>query len=101
MEGRRTYSRLYVVKQPLPITFSRLVSEADIAFVIPDFTAGAIIDGFSNDAMSKSVDRVMKQLASEKGAKILKEREPRLPSSTFIKAYMEAFRPRTFDTNWH
>lgn len=59
-----------------------------------DFTAGAIIDGFSNDAMAKSVDRVMKQLAQEKGAKILKERGPRLPSSTFIKAYMEAFRPR-------
>ena len=59
-----------------------------------DFTAGAIIDGFQNESMAKSVDRVMKQLASEKGAKIMAEREPRLPSPTFIKAYMEAFRLR-------
>lgn len=44
--------------------------------------------------MAKAVDRVMKQLASEKGAAIMKTREPRLPSPTFIKAYMEAFRPR-------
>ena len=44
--------------------------------------------------MAKAVDRVMKQLASEKGVKIMATREPRLPSPTFIKAYMEAFRPR-------
>lgn len=59
-----------------------------------DFTAAAIIDGFANESMSRSVDRVMKQLAAEQGARIMKEREPRLPSATFIKAYMEAFRPR-------
>ncbi|KAK9900109.1 ADP ATP carrier receptor [Cystobasidium minutum MCA 4210] len=72
----------------------QLGGEENLFQALCDFTAGAIIDGFSNDAMAKSVDRVMKQLAQEKGAKILKEREPRLPSSTFIKAYMEAFRPR-------
>jgi import receptor subunit TOM70 len=42
--------------------------------------------------MAKAVDRVMKQYATEKGSKIMGEREPRLPSPTFIKAYMEAFR---------
>lgn len=59
-----------------------------------DFTAGAIIDGFQNESMAKAVDRVMKQLAQEKGAAIMRTREPRLPSPTFIKAYMEAFRNR-------
>jgi import receptor subunit TOM70 len=44
--------------------------------------------------MSKAVDRVMKQLAQEKAQKILKDREPRLPSATFIKAYMDSFRSR-------
>lgn len=36
----------------------------------------------------------MKKLATEKAAELLKTREPRLPSPTFIKAYLEAFRPR-------
>ena len=61
---------------------------------IIDFTAGAIIDGFQNDSMAKAVDRVMKQLASEKAQTILRDREPRLPSATFIKAYMDSFRSR-------
>lgn len=59
-----------------------------------DFTAGAIIDGFQNESMAKAVDRVMKQLAQEKAQTIMKNREPRLPSPTFIKAYMDSFRTR-------
>lgn len=41
-----------------------------------------------------SVEKVMKKLAGEKAQKMLSEREPRLPSATFIKAYLEAFRDR-------
>lgn len=41
-----------------------------------------------------SVEKVMKKLAAEKAVEVLKTREPRLPSATFIKAYLEAFRPR-------
>lgn len=66
-----------------------------------DFTAGAIIDGFQNESMAKAVDRVMKQLAQEKGSAIMRTREPRLPSPTFIKAYMEAFRNRKSDASYH
>jgi len=71
-----------------------LGNEENLFNALCDFTAGAIIDGFSNDSMSKAVDRVMKQLAQEKAQKILKDREPRLPSATFIKAYMDSFRSR-------
>lgn len=37
----------------------------------------------------------MKRLAKDKAVELLKTREPRLPSPTFIKAYLEAFRPQS------
>ncbi|KAI5478253.1 mitochondrial outer membrane translocase receptor TOM70 [Pseudohyphozyma bogoriensis] len=60
-----------------------------------DFTAAAIIDNFATESTQVSVERVMKRLATEKAAELLKTREPRLPSATFIKAYLEAFRPHS------
>ncbi|GAA5915310.1 uncharacterized protein JCM6883_002394 [Sporobolomyces salmoneus] len=59
-----------------------------------DFTAAAIIDNFTTQATTDSVERVMKQLATEKAAQILEKREPQLPSATFIEAYLQAFRPQ-------
>ncbi|GAA5839095.1 hypothetical protein JCM3766R1_002256 [Sporobolomyces carnicolor] len=59
-----------------------------------DFTAAAIIDNFSTQATTDSVERVMKQLATEKASRILKDREAKLPSATFIEAYLQAFRPQ-------
>ncbi|GAA5973994.1 hypothetical protein JCM11641_008202 [Rhodosporidiobolus odoratus] len=58
-----------------------------------DFTAAAIIDNFATEGTTASVERVMKQLASEQAATILAQREPSLPSPTFITAYLTAFRP--------
>ncbi|GAA6040771.1 hypothetical protein JCM8097_003289 [Rhodosporidiobolus ruineniae] len=57
-----------------------------------DFTAAAIIDNFATQGTTDSVERVMKQLASEKASSILASREPSLPSPTFITAYLTAFR---------
>ncbi|GJN91884.1 hypothetical protein Rhopal_004909-T1 [Rhodotorula paludigena] len=57
-----------------------------------DFTASAILDSFQNQSTTDSVERVMKQLAGEKAQQILQTREPRLPSPTFITAYLTAFR---------
>lgn len=59
-----------------------------------DFTAAAIIDNFTTQATTDSVERVMKQLATEKAGQMLSTREPRLPSATFIEAYLQAFRPQ-------
>ncbi|KAK4698953.1 hypothetical protein P7C70_g7316, partial [Phenoliferia sp. Uapishka_3] len=53
-----------------------------------DFTAAAIIDNFATESTQVAVERVMKRLATEKAAEIMKTREPRLPSATFIKAYL-------------
>jgi import receptor subunit TOM70 len=49
-------------------------------FSILDFTAAAIIDNFSSQSTTDSVERVMNQLATEKAQEILKNREPKLPS---------------------
>jgi len=60
-----------------------------------DYTAAAILDGFQNEGAQATVERVMKRLATVKAEEIMKTREPRLPSPTFVKAYLEAFRPRS------
>lgn len=60
-----------------------------------DFTATTIMEKFQNDAASTSVERVLKKIASKKAEEMLSTREPRLPSKTFVSAYLGAFRPRT------
>ena len=37
---------------------------------------------------------MLRKLASGKAKMILSKREPRLPSPTFVKAYLDAFRPK-------
>ncbi|KAF7290750.1 ADP/ATP carrier receptor [Mycena indigotica] len=59
-----------------------------------DFTAATILDKFTNQSASQSVERVLKKLTSAKATEILASREPRLPSYTFVSAYFAAFRPR-------
>lgn len=61
---------------------------------IADFTAATILDQFQNHATSASVERVLRALSVKKAAEIMKNREPRLPSHTFISAYFAAFRER-------
>lgn len=59
-----------------------------------DFTAVAILGHFRDTTATASVERVLKKLASGKAQLMLKTREPRLPSPTFVTAYLEAFRPK-------
>ncbi|KAJ7860516.1 hypothetical protein B0H13DRAFT_2237370 [Mycena leptocephala] len=59
-----------------------------------DFTAATILDKFTNQNAAQSVERVLKKITGEKSAEILTNREPRLPSFTFISAYFAAFRTR-------
>lgn len=59
-----------------------------------DFTAGAILEKFSNQASAQSVDRVLKKLSETEAQRIIKERGPRLPAFTFISAYLAAFRDK-------
>nr|GAT49152.1 ADP/ATP carrier receptor [Mycena chlorophos] len=59
-----------------------------------DYTAATILDKFTNQNASQSVERVLKKLTTAKAAEIVATREPRLPSYTFVSAYFAAFRPR-------
>ncbi|GAA95361.1 uncharacterized protein L969DRAFT_92382 [Mixia osmundae IAM 14324] len=59
-----------------------------------DFTAAAILEQFNTPATAEAVERVMKAFSVAKAQRIMETREPRMPSPTFIRAYMEAFRPR-------
>jgi hypothetical protein len=63
--------------------------------LIVDFTATTIIERFTDEAAAASVERCLKKLAAKKAKEQLEQREPRLPSPTFISSYLGAFRPRT------
>lgn len=60
---------------------------------VRDFTATTIIERFQDEAAAASVERCLKKLAQKKAQEVLKTREPKLPSPTFISSYLAAFRP--------
>ncbi|WWC65177.1 uncharacterized protein I303_107791 [Kwoniella dejecticola CBS 10117] len=59
---------------------------------VRDFTATTIIERFQDEQAAMSVERCLKKLAQKKAKEILETREPKLPSPTFISAYLSAFR---------
>jgi import receptor subunit TOM70 len=59
-----------------------------------DYTAATILDKFQNENTAQAVERVLKKLAQQTAEDMLKAREPRLPSYTFVSAYFAAFRAR-------
>ncbi|PWZ01707.1 putative mitochondrial precursor protein import receptor tom70 [Testicularia cyperi] len=61
---------------------------------LADFTAVAILGQFKDQNATESVERVLRKLATGKAQDILKNREPKLPSPTFVTAYLEAFRTK-------
>lgn len=70
----------------------------NFAEALQDFTAVTIIDRFKSETSAQAVERVLKKLAESLATKILAEREPRLPTHTFVSAYFAAFRSRAFPT---
>ncbi|CAA7263732.1 unnamed protein product [Cyclocybe aegerita] len=63
-----------------------------------DFTAATILDRFQNQTTANAVERVLKVVATKEAKETLENREPRLPSYTFISAYFAAFRRRPHPT---
>ncbi|KAF9576225.1 TOM (translocase of outer membrane) complex component [Mortierella alpina] len=57
-----------------------------------DFTALCILDGFKNESFAQSMERNLKKVADVKAKVILQTREERLPSKTFMSAYLDSFR---------
>ncbi|PWN31010.1 putative mitochondrial precursor protein import receptor tom70 [Jaminaea rosea] len=63
-----------------------------------DFTAVALLGHFSDQTATESVERVLKKVSTVKAKELLKTREPKLPSPTFVTAYLEAFRKKPHPT---
>lgn len=59
-----------------------------------DYTASCIIDAFRNDQSAQAVERLLKKVAESKASVILKAKDQRLPSPTFISNYLQSFRPK-------
>lgn len=64
-----------------------------------DFTATTIMERFQNASAGESVERVLKKISTKKAEEIMKAREPKLPSTTFVSSYLGAFRPRECGAN--
>ncbi|KAJ3003862.1 TOM (translocase of outer membrane) complex component [Thoreauomyces humboldtii] len=60
-----------------------------------DYTVMCVLEEFKNDTALAATDRVLKIIASTKAAEAMKTRVARLPSDTFIAAFMDSFRLTT------
>ncbi|CDH54101.1 tpr domain containing protein [Lichtheimia corymbifera JMRC:FSU:9682] len=58
-----------------------------------DYTCVCILDGFRNENAAKAMERMLQRVSQDKAQEIMKSKKPRLPSSTFVNAYFESFRP--------
>lgn len=98
LEGIERYEEALRGMLSNPSIFEYASAFTDLLLYETDFTAATILDRFTNQASAQSVERVLKKLATQKATEILAQREPRLPSFTFISAYFAAFRPRPHPT---
>ncbi|KAJ3086149.1 TOM (translocase of outer membrane) complex component [Physocladia obscura] len=61
-----------------------------------DYTAICMLEEFQKDASIQTTDKVLRDLGEREAARVWAQRDARLPSLTFIKAYMDSFRPANF-----
>ncbi|KAK1760582.1 mitochondrial outer membrane 72K protein [Echria macrotheca] len=59
-----------------------------------DYTASCIIEDFRNETSARSVETLLKKYAESKAKELMKTREPRLPSATFVTNYLQSFRSK-------
>lgn len=57
-----------------------------------DYTVICVLEGFKNEGSMAAPDRLLKEIASEKTIEIMKGKDIKMPSETFIAAYMDSFR---------
>ncbi|KAI7907183.1 uncharacterized protein BX663DRAFT_495090 [Cokeromyces recurvatus] len=70
-----------------------LEKKGDLENSLYDFTCVCILDAFKNESASKAMERVLKLVSEKKAKEIMKTKKPRLPSPTFVNAYLDSFRP--------
>lgn len=69
--------------------------DARFSDALLDYTASCIVDQFKNDNAAQAVERLLKKVAESKAAEIMKGKEKRLPSPTFVSNYLQSFRSRS------
>ncbi|KAI8819490.1 import receptor [Fimicolochytrium jonesii] len=57
-----------------------------------DYTVMCVLEEFKNESVLGSCDRILKNFAQSKAQEQIKNKVPRLPSDTFITAFMDSFR---------
>jgi len=57
-----------------------------------DFTCVCILDGFKNETAAKAMERLLKKVSEQKAKELVKTKKQRLPSPTFVSAYLDSFR---------
>ncbi|ORY83781.1 hypothetical protein BCR37DRAFT_378765 [Protomyces lactucae-debilis] len=63
-----------------------------------DYTAASIMDNFANPAAGQAIERLLRNVAEAKAKDMLSSRTDRMPSVSFISAYLDAFRPKEMPT---
>ncbi|KAJ3391876.1 TOM (translocase of outer membrane) complex component [Entophlyctis sp. JEL0112] len=61
-----------------------------------DYTAICMLEEFQKESSVAITDKVLKELGEERAKEVLKTKVLKLPSQTFVKAYMDSFRPSNF-----
>ena len=59
-----------------------------------DLTASSILDNFENQNATTGIERLLKKVAEQKAREMLQDRSARMPASSFISAYLDAFRQK-------
>ncbi|KAJ3021302.1 UNVERIFIED_CONTAM: TOM (translocase of outer membrane) complex component, partial [Siphonaria sp. JEL0065] len=68
----------------------------DLEKALNDYTAICMLEEFKKESSITTTDRILKELGVAKAEKAMETKVARLPSETFVKAYMDSFRPKNF-----
>ncbi|KAJ1968577.1 TOM (translocase of outer membrane) complex component, partial [Dimargaris xerosporica] len=60
---------------------------------LDDFTTACILDKFKNQSWAMAAERMARRYAEGEAKKIFANRTPRLPSRSFINAFLSSYRP--------
>lgn len=65
--------------------------EGDLSAALSDVTAVCILEQFENETTLVMTDRILRQHSKLRAKEYIKDREPKLPSSQFIKHYFMSY----------
>ncbi|KAI8580286.1 hypothetical protein K450DRAFT_237744 [Umbelopsis ramanniana AG] len=68
-----------------------LEKKGNLSDSLYDFTCVCILDGFKNETAAKAMERLLKKVSEEKAKELIKTKKQKLPSPTFVSAYLDSF----------